>query len=174
VETGKHAHYNPYGTCQLDEDVTDDAGGAPMASSKHAVGSQGLEAEQVAIQSSDLTAVVLRLPDRAVQVVSVYVPCTEEEALRQTVGLLGRLINDVRNHVGTRTDIVLAGDLNRHDQLWGGDDISAARQGEADFERTGAERTCNVFGKDTPGRQRVTSSVTIPVPHELDLRIRCQ
>ena len=92
-----------------------------------------LEAEQVAIQSSDLTAAVLRLPDRAVLVVSVYVPGNDEEALRKTVGLLGRLINEVRNHVGTRTDIVLAGDFNRHDQLWGGDDISATRQGEADL-----------------------------------------
>ena len=75
-----------------------------------------LEAEQVAILSSDLTAVVLLLPDRVVLVVSVYVPGNDEEALRKSVGLLGRLINEVRNHVGTRTDIVLAGDFNRHDR----------------------------------------------------------
>ena len=29
-------------------------------------------------------------------------------------------------------DILLVGDFNRHDQLWGGDNILASRQGEAD------------------------------------------
>jgi endonuclease/exonuclease/phosphatase family metal-dependent hydrolase len=29
-------------------------------------------------------------------------------------------------------DVVIAGDFNRHDQLWGGDDVSLERQGEAD------------------------------------------
>lgn len=40
-----------------------------------------LEAEQVAVESSELTAAVLRLPDRAVLVVSVYVPGNDAEAL---------------------------------------------------------------------------------------------
>jgi hypothetical protein len=91
-----------------------------------------LEAEQVAVASSGLTAAVLRLPDRAVLVVSVYVPGNDAEALLRIVGLLRSAINDVRNKIGTRTDVVLAGDFNRHDCLWGGDDISLARQGEAD------------------------------------------
>jgi hypothetical protein len=29
-------------------------------------------------------------------------------------------------------EIIIVGDFNRHDQLWGGDDVSLARQGEAD------------------------------------------
>ncbi|EXL66365.1 hypothetical protein FOPG_17453 [Fusarium oxysporum f. sp. conglutinans race 2 54008] len=29
-------------------------------------------------------------------------------------------------------DMVIAGDFNRHDQLWGGEDVSLERQGEAD------------------------------------------
>jgi endonuclease/exonuclease/phosphatase family metal-dependent hydrolase len=33
--------------------------------------------------------------------------------------------------IGTRLDVVLAGDFNRHDQLWGGQDIPWQRQGEA-------------------------------------------
>lgn len=91
-----------------------------------------LEAEQVAVESSELTAVILRLPDRFVLVVSVYVPGSDAEALLKIIGLLRRLIIDVRNKTGTRTDVVLAGDFNRHDQLWGGDEISPTRQGEAD------------------------------------------
>ena len=91
-----------------------------------------LEAEQVVVPSSDVTAVVLRLADRAVLVVSVYVAGNDSEALRKTVELLGRLINDVRNKGPMRADVVLAGDFNRHDQLWGGDSIATTRQGEAD------------------------------------------
>ncbi|KAJ6436136.1 reverse transcriptase [Purpureocillium lavendulum] len=61
-----------------------------------------IEAEQLPIPSADLTAAVLRLPERDVLVVSV------------------------------RTDVVLIGDFNRHDLLWTGDDVSAMRQGEAE------------------------------------------
>jgi hypothetical protein len=41
-------------------------------------------------------------------------------------------MRETRDRVGTRVNIVLAGDFNRHDQLWGGDNISLQRQGEAD------------------------------------------
>ncbi|KAJ6436835.1 reverse transcriptase [Purpureocillium lavendulum] len=61
-----------------------------------------IEAEQLPIPSADLTAAVLRLPERDVLVVSV------------------------------RTDVVLIGDFNRHHLLWTGDDVSAMRQGEAE------------------------------------------
>jgi hypothetical protein len=30
-------------------------------------------------------------------------------------------------------EVVIAGDFNRHDQLWGGDNVSLVRQGEADL-----------------------------------------
>jgi endonuclease/exonuclease/phosphatase family metal-dependent hydrolase len=45
---------------------------------------------------------------------------------------LDQLSRETRNRVGKRVDVLLAGDFNRHDQLWGGDEISASRQGEAD------------------------------------------
>ena len=76
-----------------------------------------LEVEQVAVALSGLTAAVLRLSDRVILVVSVYVPGNDTEALLKTVKLLRRMINDVRNKIGTRTDVVLAGDFNRHNQL---------------------------------------------------------
>jgi hypothetical protein len=91
-----------------------------------------IEAEQVPVQSPDLTAAVLRLLDRSILVVSVYVKVQDEEALRDTTAKLYRLIQETRNVIGTRVDILLAGDFNRHDQLWGGDDVSRERQGEAD------------------------------------------
>lgn len=35
--------------------------------------------------------------------------------------------------MGMRTDVVLVGDFNWHDQLWGGDNVSPLRQGEGDY-----------------------------------------
>ncbi|KAJ5449492.1 uncharacterized protein N7458_005941 [Penicillium daleae] len=41
-------------------------------------------------------------------------------------------ITEVRRDTGTVLEIIIVGDFNRHDQLWGGDDVSLGRQGEAD------------------------------------------
>jgi endonuclease/exonuclease/phosphatase family metal-dependent hydrolase len=91
-----------------------------------------MEAEQIPVASPDLTAARLQLPDRAVLVVSVYVEGKNEEALISTTRLLHGLVVDIRGRDGIRTDVLIMGDFNRHDQLWGGDQISPARQGEAD------------------------------------------
>lgn len=91
-----------------------------------------IEAEQVAVQSSDITAAVLRLPDRSILVVSVYVEGPGTDALLCATNKLHQVIQEARNKVGTRVDVILAGDFNRHDQLWGGDEVSQNRQGEAD------------------------------------------
>lgn len=44
-----------------------------------------IEVEQVLVQSSDLTAAVLRLPGRSILVVSVYVEPQDTEALRVAI-----------------------------------------------------------------------------------------
>ncbi|KJZ70171.1 hypothetical protein HIM_10431 [Hirsutella minnesotensis 3608] len=90
-----------------------------------------MEVVQMPIPSADLTAAVLRLPGRSILVVSVYVEGKSPEALRSTTGLLHDLIQGFRQGSGARTDVVLAGDFNSHDLLWGGDDVSVQRQGEA-------------------------------------------
>ena len=64
--------------------------------------------------------------------VLVYVEPYNVEALRDATYKLHQLIQETRNKIGTRVDVVLAGDFNRHDQLWGGDDVARERQGEAD------------------------------------------
>jgi hypothetical protein len=63
---------------------------------------------------------------------SVYVPKEDSQALRDTCDNLRKIVTDVRQDVGTAVDVVIAGDFNRHDQLWGGDEVSLVRQGEAD------------------------------------------
>ena len=90
-----------------------------------------VEVEQIPVPSADLTAAVLRLPERGVLVVSVYVEGKSTEALKTTIGLLQDLIQQFRQSSGARTDVVLAGDFNSHDLLWGGDEVSVQRQGEA-------------------------------------------
>jgi hypothetical protein len=91
-----------------------------------------LEAEQVPIDSHDTTAALIRLPGRRVLVVSVYVQGQEPRALRETCERLRNMIVDARQGTGEVVEVVIAGDFNRHDQLWGGDDVSPVRQGEAD------------------------------------------
>jgi ribonuclease HI len=91
-----------------------------------------LESEQIPIQSPDITAATVRLPDRIVLVASVYVPGGETETLQNICRMLQRAIDKIRRNTGTTVDVILAGDFNRHDQLWGGDDVSPIRQGEAD------------------------------------------
>ncbi|KAI8402270.1 hypothetical protein FOFC_17577 [Fusarium oxysporum] len=102
-----------------------------------------LEAEQVPIPSTDLTGAILRWPDREVLVVSVYVAGKDEDALRTAISVvmmrshagctfcLHTTIESFRSSTGKRTDIILVGDFNRHDQLWGGDEVTGRRQGEA-------------------------------------------
>lgn len=91
-----------------------------------------IEAEQMPVPSADLTAAVLRLPERDMLVVSVYVQGKDAEMLVAAMDILHGLIQSFRDGTGRRTDVVLAGDFNRHDLLWTGDDVSAGRQGEAE------------------------------------------
>ena len=92
-----------------------------------------LEAEQVETGSPDTTAAYIRLEHSLVLVASVYVACKDEEALQNACASLRTLLtNASRRQVGQPLEILIAGDFNRHDQLWGGDEVSLARQGEAD------------------------------------------
>jgi hypothetical protein len=63
---------------------------------------------------------------------SVYVEGEDTSALDDACDRLIKAITKVRRDAGTVVEIMIVGDFNRHDQLWGGDDVSLARQGEAD------------------------------------------
>lgn len=91
-----------------------------------------VEAEQVSIESPDLTAAVIRLPERLILIASVYVEGGDAQALRDACNHLRKAIIKVRRDTGTVVEVMIMGDFNRHDQLWGGDDVSLERQGEAD------------------------------------------
>ncbi|RKL22256.1 hypothetical protein BFJ72_g14711 [Fusarium proliferatum] len=91
-----------------------------------------VEAEQVPIDSPDVTAAAVRLPDRLVFTASVYVPGGDGQSLQDICAKLRRAIQEVRRRSGEAVDVVVVGDFNRHDQVWGGDDVAVERQGEAD------------------------------------------
>lgn len=91
-----------------------------------------IECEQVSVPSADLTVALLRLPDRSVLLSSVYVEGGSAAALSRTMRLLDEAISTAQRRSGPRLDVVVAGDFNRHDQLWGGDEVLPTRQGEAD------------------------------------------
>ncbi|KAG9185064.1 hypothetical protein G6011_03011 [Alternaria panax] len=91
-----------------------------------------IEAEQVRVESPDLTAAIIRLHERRVLVVSVYVPGGDQQALRDACDRLDMVIKDTRRRTGMVVDVILAGDFNQHDQLWGGEEVTLVRQGEAD------------------------------------------
>jgi exonuclease III/ribonuclease HI len=90
------------------------------------------EAEQVQIDSPDMTAAIVRLEERQILVVSVYIPGGDPRALREACHKLRKAIQDARQNASTVIDVMLVGDFNQHDQLWGGEDVTMERQGEAD------------------------------------------
>ncbi|KDN71873.1 hypothetical protein CSUB01_09606 [Colletotrichum sublineola] len=91
-----------------------------------------VEAEQIRIESPDLTAAVIQMGDRLILVASVYVPRDNSCALRSTCDQLRQAIAKTRQRTGKVVEVVVVGDFNRHDQLWGGDEVSMVRQGEGD------------------------------------------
>ncbi|OWT42387.1 reverse transcriptase [Pochonia chlamydosporia 170] len=103
-----------------------------------------IEVDQIPVPSADLTAAVLRLEGREILVVSV-------------------LIQQFRNGKGGRTDAVLAGDFNRHDLLWGGDDVSAKRQGEAEpiIDLMNEHGLCSLLPRGTKTWQGRDAETTI-------------
>ena len=90
-----------------------------------------LEVEQVEIESSDITAVTMRLPQCIVLLMSVYVQGSDSDALELAIQNIKQAVSEVKQR-NTATEIIVAGDFNRHDILWGGNTASEERQGEAE------------------------------------------
>lgn len=91
-----------------------------------------IECEHVTMPSADRTVALLRLPDRSVLVASWYVNGGNVAPLNGTMKPLNEAIRIAGRRGGPRLDVVVAGDFNRNDQLWAGDEVLPHRQGEAD------------------------------------------
>jgi Endonuclease-reverse transcriptase len=90
-----------------------------------------ITAEQVPVDSSDITAALLSLPGREVLLFSVYIICQDTEALGKAVNYIRQATQSVQQRRGL-VEVILAGDFNRHDTLWSGDAVCPRRQGEAE------------------------------------------
>jgi hypothetical protein len=69
----------------------------------------------VAIESPDLTAAVVRLPERLIFMASVYVEGGDASALDDVCDHLRKAILKVRRDTGVVVDIMIIGDFNRYD-----------------------------------------------------------
>lgn len=121
-----------------------------------------MEAEQVPFPSGDLTGAVVRLPDRDVLVVSVYVEGRNDEALLATMEAIDSQIVKFRTTKRKRTDVVLVGDFNRHDILWGGDDVTQeTRRGGADNQAHGGTWVAQLAPKGNKDMEQPDIETTI-------------
>ena len=96
-----------------------------------------LAVKQVPVPMSDVTALLTRTGERRILVFSIYVAKTQDAANDP----LPRLVSAIRDTIAKverleaphPVEIIIAGDFNRHDQLWGGDRVAySPRQGEGE------------------------------------------
>ena len=90
-----------------------------------------IEMEQVQAPSSDITTALIWLPHQTILLVSVYVEGNSQVALSDATATIASIIAKAK----LRSDslkLIIVGDFNRHDNLWGGDTVSDSRQGEAE------------------------------------------
>lgn len=76
---------------------------------------KAIEVDQILVQSSDITAAILRLPDRSILVTSVYVEVNKPDDLLDATAKLRQLIDKTRNKIGIRVDMLIVRDFNQHD-----------------------------------------------------------
>ncbi|OQE33235.1 hypothetical protein PENNAL_c0902G07885, partial [Penicillium nalgiovense] len=110
--------------------------------------------------SPDLTAAVIRLPERLVFIASVYVEGGEASALSDACGRLRKAITKVRRDTGTVVEIMITGDFNRHDQLWGGDDVSLLKRGTKTWHGGGQSGDCESTIDLVLASENLTDSMT--------------
>ena len=96
-----------------------------------------LKLYQVLIQHPDLTTITASLGDYYFLIILVYIPCItnrqeyDKEELSSRLNLISATYNEEkRSH--RDVELIIAGDFNRWDSLWGGNEIqSDVHQGEA-------------------------------------------
>jgi exonuclease III/ribonuclease HI len=94
--------------------------------------------QQVPVPSSDIVAGLLKTNMQKILLMSVYIPWnshrTKEEndaALVQRLQAATTAWETAKEKWGADTQLLVGGDFNRHDQLWGGDSVAhSQRQGE--------------------------------------------
>jgi hypothetical protein len=151
--------------------------------------------KQVDVASPDITAVLLLTPS-PILAVSVYVPpeggSDGIRTLTDELDAIRHACQEIRREQGQDIDILIVGDFNRHDQLWGGNQVATQnRQGEAEpilllmadwglhsllprgtitYEQGPRRSTIDLILASTQLSQRVTRCRIHPVEHGSDHR----
>ena len=100
--------------------------------------------EQIEVESPDITAIVLSASGRQIYLASVYIPPInttaetgergtrfDEQQLRSRLRLLQNSLDEQKVRYPS-LELFIAGDFNRHDLVWGGEEVGLSpRQGEA-------------------------------------------
>ncbi len=80
---------------------------------------------QVDVYSPDITAGIVTTPTQCILAVSVYVPRPRrghpQEELTYRLQLISKAYSETQEKLGRRIELLVTGDFNRHDPLWGGD-----------------------------------------------------
>jgi hypothetical protein len=95
-----------------------------------------VEYTQLTIKSNDITAVILKQGNRSILIASIYIPSigngyeSDEQELHSRVQEAQEAITRERDN-NPELEVFIAGDFNRHDTIWGGNEVAAeSRQGE--------------------------------------------
>jgi len=95
-----------------------------------------ITARQIPTGSTDIAALLIEWEKRTLLAISVYVPeksDSEDGELHDRLNKIRTVIDTARRNHENRVELLIAGDFNRHDQLWGGDNIAtSSRQGEGE------------------------------------------
>ena len=86
---------------------------------------RSLTVKQVPIPTPDITALLIRIGDRRILVCSIYV-ATAHDAINDPLPQLLNAMREALRQVELvesphPVEVIVAGDFNRHNQLWGGD-----------------------------------------------------
>lgn len=89
---------------------------------------------QVHVDSSDITAAILKLDSLSILLISSYVPNSvnrreSQEQLHTHLNELSQVIQQAKADSTVPLEILIAGDFNRHDPLWGGTRVASSQQG---------------------------------------------
>lgn len=95
-----------------------------------------LAARPINTHTPDLAATLVEIGDRQALVISVYIPpktSRTDPEVYESLRHIDRIVAETRRGQRNCVELIIAGDFNRHDQLWGGDHVGTTdRQGEAE------------------------------------------
>jgi ribonuclease HI len=97
---------------------------------------RNIKTKPVKTADRDIAAVIVETNERTILAISIYVPAKsqpEDPELLEKLNQIRTVIQETRRNTSNQVELVIGGDFNRYDQLWGGDRVALTnRQGEGE------------------------------------------